>query len=273
MPYTIVVGNEKGGSGKSTTSMHLVTALMRAEFSVGALDLDLRQRTLTRYLENRKSWSESAGVDLPLPKLIPIEPSKLDTVSEAQKEEDDKLAAAFEELSDRDFIVVDSPGSDTFISRKGHTYADTILTPMNDSFVDFDLLARLDDAGENVVGPSLYSEMVWEARKRRALSGRRQAIDWVVMRNRLGSANARNKRKVGDKLDELASRIGFRLAPGFGERVIYREMFPIGLTLVDLGVKPAPLKFTMSHVAARQEVRNLLTALQLPGVEPQALPV
>ncbi|MEM8986283.1 MAG: division plane positioning ATPase MipZ [Pseudomonadota bacterium] len=265
MSHVIVVGNEKGGSGKSTTAMHVVIALCRAERSVGVIDLDLRQKSLTRYLENRTAYMEEKGVGLPMPALRTVAASALDSKKQAEAEETDRLQAALISLKDCDFIVLDCPGSDTHLSRRGHAHADTILTPMNDSFVDFDLLARIDPETDKVIGPSVYAEMVWEARKRRALTGSRQGIDWVVMRNRLSATNARNKVKVGKKLEELAKRIGFRFAHGFGERVIYRELFPLGLTLLDLGGRGSPVKLTMSHVTAKHEVRRLIKALELPG--------
>ena len=145
------------------------------------------------------------------------------------------LTAALAELADCDVIVIDTPGSDTGLSRIGHARADILITPLNDSFLDLDLLARLDREGKQIKGPSIYAEAVWEQRKRRALADG-GSIDWVVMRNRLSSLDARNKRDIGRLLEQLAKRIGFRLAPGFSERVIFRELFPRGLTLLDLNL-------------------------------------
>ena len=165
-----------------------------------------------------------------------------------------------------DFVVIDCPGADTHLSRLAHAHADSIVTPLNDSFVDFDLLARLNPDTGAVIGPSLYSEMVWEARKRRAMSGVPGGIDWIVMRNRLSATRARNKAEMGRKLDDLSERIGFRLARGFGDRVIYRELFPMGLTLLDLGGPDAPVRLsTMSHITARLEIRSLVATLRLPA--------
>jgi chromosome partitioning protein len=145
-----------------------------------------------------------------------------------------------------------------------HEIADTLITPMNDSLVDFDLLARLDPATGRIKGPSVYSEMVWKARQARASRGRRP-MDWLVLRNRMAALDARNKRRVGVALGELASRIGFRLVPGFSERVIFRELFLSGLTLLDLNKSDAAA-MTMSNIAARQEMRDLMRALSLPDV-------
>jgi len=82
-----------------------------------------------------------------------------------------------------------------------------------------------------------------------------------VLRNRLQHLEARNMRRVGAALDDLAKRVGFRVIPGLGERVIYRELFPKGLTLLDLG---AIKEVGLSHVAARQELREMVSGLQLP---------
>jgi chromosome partitioning protein len=262
--HLIVVGNEKGGAGKSTVAMHLSIALMRMDKNVGVIDLDLRQRTFGRYLQNRRDWAERYGVELPIPTEERVVASELRNLDEAEIEENAQFQAVLSELkSKHDFIIVDAPGSDTHYSRLAHAVADTIITPVNDSFIDFDLLAEIDAETFEVGKPSVYSEMVWDCRKRRA--GRdRKTIDWVVMRNRMSQLDARNKRRVGDGLQKLSERIGFRMAPGFAERVIYRELFPLGLTLLDLTEDGSSVAFSMSHVAARQELRDLLGVLKLP---------
>lgn len=255
MAHIIVVGNEKGGSGKSTTSMHVATALARMGHRVGALDLDVRQRSFGRYLENRMHFTASEDLDLPTPRLGRLEP-ETDGI--------DPLSRAIEALEpDCDFILLDCPGSHTRLSQMAHTLADTLITPMNDSFIDFDLLARMSPDGK-VLGPSIYAEMVWSARQMRGQAGA-GPIDWLVLRNRLGTQAMHNKRKVGGALETLSRRIGFRVAPGFSERVIFRELFPRGLTLLDLkdiGTE----QLSMSNIAARQELRDLIQELRLPDV-------
>lgn len=255
MAHIIVVGNEKGGSGKSTTSMHVATALVRMGHRVGALDLDVRQRSFGRYLENRVAFLEREGLDLPTP-----------TLAELPRDEGaDPLSAAVGALdAGHDFIVIDCPGSHTRLSQMAHTLADTLVTPLNDSFIDFDLLARISPQGE-VLGPSIYAEMVWSARQLRGQAGA-GPIDWVVLRNRLGTTEMHNKRKVGEALARLSRRIGFRVAAGFAERVIFRELFPRGLTLLDLR-DIGTQSLSMSNIAARQELRDLLIELRLPGVK------
>lgn len=262
--HVIVLGNEKGGSGKTTTAMHVIAHLLREGFRVGSIDLDGRQRSLTRYVENRKAWADAAGVNLVMPEHAVIMKSSAATVADANAAEEAELEATMARLAAaNDFLVIDCPGSDSNLSRLGHARADTLITPMNDSFVDFDLLGRVDPQTYRIKGPSVYSEMVWESRKRRAVRDGGE-IDWVVVRNRLSHLDAKNKRRVEAVLEALAARIGFRIGPGFGERVIFREMFPSGLTLLDLREEGVDTQMSMSHVAARAEVRALVDALELP---------
>ena len=261
----IVLGNEKGGSGKSTTAMHIATALSRLGHEVGALDLDLRQRSLGRYVENRRNTIATRGLDIACPILLELPAVDPDHLEEGENVYDKRLslAVAAHEAS-CDFIVIDCPGSHTRLSQVAHSLADTLVTPMNDSFVDFDLLARINPDTYEIRGPSVYSEMVWHARQLRARAGLK-AMDWIVVRNRLGAQEMHNKRKVGRALEDLSMRIGFRVAPGFSERVIFRELFPTGMTLLDLrelGVE----RLNISNVAARQELRDLVRTLELPNV-------
>ncbi|MGQ0611638.1 MAG: division plane positioning ATPase MipZ [Paracoccaceae bacterium] len=265
MAHIIVVGNEKGGSGKSTTAMHVATALARMGHRVGGLDLDLRQKSFGRYVENRRAYLQRAGLSLPCPDYRDLPEVAADQLAAGENLHDRRLAEAVTALeAECDFIVIDCPGSHTRLSQVAHSLADTLITPLNDSFVDFDLLARVDPDSGRVIGPSIYAEMVWNARQLRAQAGLRP-IDWIVLRNRLGPQAMHNKKKVGAALEDLSRRIGFRVAPGFSERVIYRELFPRGLTVLDLrdtGVD----QLNLSNVAARQEVRDLVKEIRLPGV-------
>ena len=260
----IVVGNEKGGAGKSTVSVHLCVALLRAKFKVGVIDLDVRQRTMTRYMENRLRWIRSTGSKLPMPEIIRVDASDDRNLDTAEVEETERFQNSLRRLKNTcDFVIIDAPGGNTYLSRYAHTFADTLITPLNDSFVDFDLLGDVNPQTLEVIRPSFYSEMVWSCRKKKAQSSRRP-IDWIVMRNRMSPLEARNKQKVGEALENLAKRIGFRMAPGLSERVVYRELFPAGLTLLDLTEHGSNVNFTMSHVAARQELRDLVIIMRLP---------
>ncbi|MCY4395532.1 MAG: AAA family ATPase [Rhodospirillaceae bacterium] len=248
----IVLGNEKGGTGKSTTAMHLIVALLRDGRAVASVDLDGHQGTLTRYVENRRSFAESEGLRLQLPDHHRVAGGDAD-IAEADALID-RLAAS------RDYVVLDCPGTDNALARHAISRADVLITPVNDSFIDLDLLARIGGTPPRVLGPSVYSQTVWEGRQRRAMNGGRP-IDWIVLRNRLSPLDSHNKKNVGLTLDELARRIGCRCLDGFHERVIFRQLFLQGLTVLDLREDGAGVALNMSHVAARQEIRRLADAV------------
>lgn len=267
--HIIVLGNEKGGTGKSTSAMHLLINLMKDGYTVASIDLDARQATLTNYIKNRQSYARRHGVKLAVPHHYAIAPSDHPRVPEARREDRERFEICLGTLGNEyDFIIVDSPGSDTYLSRLAHSYADTLITPLNDSFFDLDVLVRVDPDSLDITGLSPYSEMVWEQRKERA---RRDggSIDWIVMRNRLSHLGSRNMQNMSEVLDKLGKRIGFRSAPGYGERVIFRELFLCGLTMLDLRLDSAEVSGNRSHTAARQEIRDLMLAIGLPGPQTQ----
>ena len=263
--HVIVLGNEKGGSGKSTTAMHVAIALMQAGQRVATIDLDSRQRSFTRYVENRRDWGERARVKLALPKHYCIARGKGARIDEVETQEFSAFAEAVTEAeSTHDFIVIDTPGSNSYLMRLAHSMADTLITPLNDSFVDFDVLGSVDPTTFEVGRVSHYAKMVRDARRQRRLVDG-GLIDWVVLRNRLSALGSRNKRLVGEGVDKLAGQLGFRSADGFIERVIYRESFPRGLTALDeLGGDTLGLRPSFSHISARDEVKALMEALKLP---------
>ena len=253
-PHVIVFANEKGGTGKSTTAVHVAIALAAKGAAVSCMDLDHRQRTVGRYLDNRAETMRRKGIDLPMPRHATHDGASEDFFEET-----------WHRLADgADFLVVDTPGRDDPFARTAATLSNTLVTPMNDSFVDFDLIGQVDPDTFQVTRPSFYAELIWDARKQRARADG-TTIDWVVLRNRLQHIEARNMRRVQDALAQLSKRVGFRIIPGLGERVIYREMFPQGLTMIDAKEFGA---MGLGHVAARQELREMMAALQLPEVEP-----
>ena len=261
--HVVVVGNEKGGTGKSTISMHLIVSLLEQGLSVGSIDIDARQATLTRYLRNRESRKDRAELGLPLPEHVALPPTHDREGDEA------KLRETFDAMvAKHDVVVIDTPGSDHYLSRLGHSFADTLVTPLNDSLIDLDVLALVEPGTMKIQRPSHYSEMVWETKKARAIRGEKAVVDWIVLRNRLSNLDARNKRDMEKLLADLAKRVGFRVIPGLGERVIYRSMFLEGLTLLDLRQKILGFEFSMSHVAARQELRSLVEAIGLTKLKP-----
>ncbi len=255
--HIIVFGNEKGGSGKSTTAMHTAIALLRLGYRVGTIDLDARQGTLTRYLKKRFDYITRNREHLPSPAHIAIERSTKETVEQQQQEENAFFMMALEELGNvSDFIIIDTPGTDSFLGRLAHSYADTLITPMNDSFIDLDLLADIDMKHYDVKGPSIYSAMV-ETQRRKRKERDEGIIDWIVMRNRMTHLNTNNNKIITKLLTEISGLAKFRLAPGFGERVVFKELFLQGLTLLDLK-EAQEEELTLSQIAARQEVRNLI---------------
>lgn len=259
----VVIGNEKGGSGKSTTAMHIISALLRDGATVASIDLDARQGSLSRYFENRKQFIARTKLDLPMPEHFAVSKDALDKLGAEREREEAALRELILDLRvEFDFLVIDTPGADTHLSRLGHSFADRLVTPMNDSFIDLDLLARVEPETLKIRGPSVYSEMVWEMRKAR-LERDQGRVDWVVMRNRVAASNARNSRDVEAVLEPLSRRLGFRLAPGFGDRVIFRELFLDGVTLLDLRELGGGFRWSLSHVAARNELRALLKVLGL----------
>lgn len=260
----IVVGNEKGGAGKSTIAIHLVTALLHGGASVGVMDLDLRQKSVGRFFDNRRAWlAANGGVDLPHPTLTPLSVNDK-ALAKAPPEEGLALfTAAFDSIREQiDFVVIDTPGGDTPLSKAAHGKADLIVTPMNDSFVDFDLLGHVDPVTMELTRPSIYAETVWESRKAK-MSAERRSIDWIVLKNRLGTTEARNRRRLDERLVALSKRVGFRLGAGLRDRVIYRELFPFGLTVADLSARVRPMEVSLTHIAARQELRQLMNELGL----------
>jgi chromosome partitioning protein len=263
--HVIVLGNEKGGSGKSTTAMHVAVSLLKAGQRVATIDLDSRQKTFTRYVENRRDFAKRTGIALAVPDHHCVARADGVRVDENEAAEFGGFASAINEVEhSHDFVVIDTPGNDTYLMRLAHSMADTLVTPLNDSFLDFDVLGQVDATTFEVTAVSHYAQMVRYARRqRRIVDG--GLTDWIVVRNRLSVISSRNKKMVGECLDRLGLRLGFRATEGFSERVVFREFFPLGLTALDeldeaaLGQKP-----NLSHVTARQEVRRLIEALKLP---------
>ena len=261
--HVIVIGNEKGGTGKSTTAMHLIVGLLNLGYRVGSIDVDGRQGTLSTYVDNRAAYAQRHGVALVMPENRRITATQAEIRDRETADDGARFIKALSELSRQQVIVIDTPGSESHLTRLAHNEADTLITPLNDSFVDIDVLAKVDRERRAVQAPSVYTQMVWEQNNRRVVEGR-APIDWIVMRNRMTHIDARNKRDIVSLLDKLAARVGFRLAPGFGERMVYRELFLKGLTLFDLATGEEGYMESASHAAARQEVTDLLATIGVP---------
>jgi chromosome partitioning protein len=252
--HHIVFANEKGGTGKSTTAVHVAIALASRGARVACIDLDARQRTLFRYLENRRDTIARRNISIPQPHFAVF-------TGDTQPQLEAQIA---EMAADADFLVFDTPGRDDPFARFVATQAHSLVTPINDSFVDFDLIGQVDPENFKVRKLSFYAELIWEARKERAKSDG-ISIDWIVVRNRLHNMEARNQQRMTDAIAELSKRVGFRALPGLNERVIYRELFPSGLTLIDKGHLGS---LATAHIVARQELRELVSGLALPEPVP-----
>ncbi len=263
--HVIVVGNEKGGSGKSTTAFHLAIFLLYQGHKVASIDVDSRQQTLTHYVRNRRDWARTRGLSLPHTTHFHLPLARGDSVKENHKLEFDLFRQALGEVEDKaDFIVIDTPGFDTNLARLSHSLADTLVTPVNDSLIDLSVIAQVDPVSGEPRELSHYSRLVQRARSERlAIDGKN--IDWVLVRNRISMLSSRNMRQVQSMLDRIATRLGCRVADGIAERVIFRSLFATGMTVFDpldeelLGGVPS-----MSHMSARQEYRALVGALNLP---------
>lgn len=264
MAHLIVIGNEKGGSGKTTTAMHLIVSLLKLGFTVGCMDLDVRQQSLGRYLENRKATMRKRGSDLAMPEYHSFIKSTATDSLVADKADEETFMQSLAKLAGNDFTVIDTPGSDTFPSRLAHLEAKTVITPVNDSYVDLDLIGNINAETLDSIKPGIYSAMLWEQRIKRAARNQEE-LKWIVVRNRLASIDAINKRNVETSLAKLSKRFGFRIAPGFSDRVIFKELFLLGLTLHDAANAPE-IKLNTSVIAARQELRAFIQALDIPQI-------
>lgn len=263
--HVIVVGNEKGGSGKSTTAFHLAIFLLYQGFRVASIDVDSRQQTFTNYVRNRRAWSQARDIRLPHTTHFHLPVARSDSLRENRRTEFDLFRQAVVEVEhDADFLVVDTPGFDTHLTRLAHSMADTLVTPLNDSVVDLDVIARLDPLTGEPRDVSHYARLVQRARaERENIDGR--SIDWILVRNRISMLPSRNGRLVSAGLNQIAVRLGCRVAEGIAERVIFRSLFPAGLTVFDPLDHHLPGGVpSVSHVSARQEYRHLLDALKLP---------
>ena len=247
----VTVANEKGGVGKSTVAFHLAVALADTGHKVLAIDLDRRQQSLTRAFVNRGGTAKRLGVRLPLPRHVLLQ--------------NQSGAGLCQELTrtawDCDFVVIDAAGHDSPIARRAIALADLLVSPVNSSFVDLDLLGRFHPVTNKLQGPGCFAMMVAELRETRTEMGM-PALDWLVLQNRKRRETSKNQDKVDKALRQLAARLDFRIGSGLFERVAYRELFLLGLTHLDLRRIP---ELARTKVAAATEVMALLDDLDLDG--------
>ncbi|NIA68818.1 AAA family ATPase [Pelagibius litoralis] len=260
----IVIGNEKGGTGKSTAAIHIATGLAVQGKAVACLDLDGRQATLSRFLQYRSASGNALSAGLAVPRYRRIEPSAAPERAQGEQEERSLFEAAMTELRACEAIVIDTPGYNSHLARLAHARANVVVTPINDSFIDIDALADIDRERHEVRAPSNYCRMVWQEKEDRALRGG-AALDWIVTRNRVGQLDSRNTREMAALLDVLARRMGFHLEPGFSERVVFRELFFRGMTLFDLAEEDVARSGRASLKRAKSEAASFLAAVTAPA--------
>jgi chromosome partitioning protein len=261
MATLIVVGNEKGGAGKTTVAVHLTITMLYLGFKVTSIDTDIRQASLSSYLENRKRATELDGINIPNPNHYRITPSKSQLLSEINSEEHAQLTEILAKAHESsDFIIIDTPGVNNYLSTLAHSLADIVVTPINDSFFDINVLAEVDANNFNIIKHGIYTQMIWEQKINKA-KREGKTMHWVIMRNRLHNLDSNNRRNIEKVIDSLKTKVGCKLASGFGERIIFRELFLKGLTLLDIKNEKVNIPFTTSHLAARHELINLLEAI------------
>ena len=260
--YVIVVGNEKGGSGKSTLSIHLAIAYLYAGYKVATIDLDGRQGTLTHYIENRIRYANDNHIKLPMPEHLVVTPSQFSN-KRSSAEDEEQLDAEIQDLKkEYDIIIIDTPGTFSHLSNAGHKNADILITPVNDSLVDIDVIANIDPYTKKIISESQYTNNIRDIQKKRKELGK-QDLRWIVLRNRISHIDAKNKREIDAILKLLQTKIGFTYISGIGERVVYREMFLKGLTILDL-MEIGKDEISLSHIAAKNELLTVLNTINIP---------
>jgi chromosome partitioning protein len=263
--HVIVLGNEKGGSGKSTLSLQLAVALMLEGMRVATIDLDTRKQTLSHCIHNRRKWANLQGLFLPTPDHYVLESVDAGSLRLNKWSDYEAFSRLLESLKPRaDFIVIDTPSAHSELSALAHASADTLLTPMNDSMLDIDVLATITPEFHTLAALSPYAEVVRNAHKTRVVNDQVE-IDWVVVRNRLQATDTPSHKSVSLLLEMLSKQLGFREAPGIAEQTTYHEYFNMGLTALDpVESFAGATRQTINHMASRNEILSLIESLNLP---------
>lgn len=252
--HVIVISNEKGGTGKSTISMHLAIKLMQEKFRVAAIDMDGRQGTLSHYIDNREKFCKEHQLSLPIPDLLTVEPKDAPTLFSSHCQEVEKQITSM--LTQYDALIIDTPGNKNYLFEEAHKFADTLITPMSDSLIDLNVISEIDFAHPEERHAGRYAQYIWDVKKYLAAHGK-PMLNWIVVGNKISSLNSRNKNQVFGYLEKAAKTYGFRVAPTIRDRVIYKELFLQGLTVLDLSQDALKCRLSVSHIAAKQEIRQL----------------
>lgn len=252
--HIIVISNEKGGTGKSTISMHLAIKLIQEGFNIATIDMDGRQGTLSQYLEHRRTFCKKNNIDLPCPQHYRFSPCSDYAVIPAEtkiiRQQLDGLSTQY------DALIIDTPGHKNYLFDIAHEYADTLITPISDSLIDLNAISEIDFITGREGKPGHYASYIWDVKKHLAAQGK-PYLNWIVVGNKVNPLKSRNKNIVFEYLHRLAKLYGFRVNEGFKDRVIYKELFLEGLTVLDMQHEKLKRKMSVSHIAAKQEIRRL----------------
>ncbi len=244
--HIIVISNEKGGTGKSTISMHLAIKLLNEGFKIATMDLDARQGTLSKYIENRRKFCTAQNISLPTPKHFEVHLGQESEIA-------DKINAL---SSHFDAIIIDTPGTKNQLFEEAHQYADTIITPISDSLIDLNVIADIDFQTGKMIKIGHYADFIWEVKKNLAAKGK-SYLNWIVVGNKTSNLKSKNKSTVFSQLEKLSKTYGFRLNDGLKDRVIYKELFLEGLTVLDMRHEKLKMKMNLSHLAAKREIQKI----------------
>lgn len=254
----IVLGNEKGGTGKTTLAIHLLLGLQAKGARVAAIDLDGRMSGFSKFLENRESWARKSRQNIYTPPYFTVLPSQNKDASVREQEDFAGFAGAVEKLEHvSDYLILDLPPGDTYLSRLAHSMADILITPVNDGFLDVNVLGDVDIDDLSVKKINPYGKYVLDCLTRRKnIDGK--GFNWLLVKNRVSSLGAKHKLKIDMALNNLATKLDATIATNIGDRVIFRELYSMGLSVFDVLDKQTGVKATASHNEAKKEILDLI---------------
>ena len=207
--HVIVVGNEKGGAGKSTISIHLTVALLEGGLQ-GRLHRSRHAPADADAVLRKSPFLVAATRDWPieLPLHCAMRARRNATTSAPTRRWSSRMFAdaigAVEH--EYEFVVIDTPASDSYLMRLAHSLADTLVSPLNDSYVDIDVFSRVQHDRTQRGAVSQYADLVMQARRKRRLVDN-GVIDWVMVRNRIASIASNNARQIAVSIARLSHGI------------------------------------------------------------------
>ena len=257
----IVFSNLKGGTGKSTTALSVIVGLLRQGKSVATLDLDMDQEALTRYLFNRTRFAKLTKLRIGMPehhRFTQIDPGAENAPLSARLELLNGLVDTL--TAENDYVVIDCPSLDNPLTRTVTARADVLTSPVNESFLDIDVIGEVRGTPPTVTRIGPFAEMIGAEMQRRQDEGV-YPLEWIVVRNRRNPSASRHTAAIGTVLGELSKTLSFRVTDGFVDRLIFRELFLVGLSILDLRKDDPLIANNSSHRSAYEEASNLLQSV------------